>query len=93
VAAVTFFDGNLRIMRPRSNGKFREIRLLCFESLTIYTSLNGHDASMESRAVSESACIGVVCVMLKMLRRGCSLRVGDADKMASFGYWYTKAVV
>jgi len=80
-------------MRPRSNGKFREIRLLCFESLNVYTSLKAHDASVESRAFSESACVGVVCVILRILQRGCSVRVGDADMMASFGYWYTKALV
>jgi len=48
---------------------------------------------MKSRAFSESTCIGVVCGILRMLRRGCSLRVGDEDIMASFGYWYTKAVL
>lgn len=93
MAPIKTFDGNLLVMRPRNNGKFRERRLLCFECLNVYTSLNAYDASMKSRAFSESACIGVVCVILRMLRRGCSLGVVDADMMASFGYWYTKAVV
>jgi hypothetical protein len=79
MAPVTSFNGNLLIMGPRSNGKFLEIRQFCFEYLTVYTSLYTHDASMESRTFSESACIGVVCVMLRMLRTGRSLRVGDAD--------------
>jgi len=90
---VKTFDGNLLIMKPRNNGKFRERRLHCFEPLNVYTSLNAHDASMKSRTFSESACIGVVCVILRMLRRGCTLCLGGADMMASFGYWYTKAVV
>jgi hypothetical protein len=75
-------DGNLIITGAGNNGKFWEKRLLCFDCLSVYASLNARDASLERRAFGESNFIGVVCVIWRIFRIGRLLRVNDTHTAA-----------